>query len=472
MPRYASSVYLPVSPAEAWAWHARPSSIARRTPPWAGIRITEAHADLVNGSRQLATVPVGPLRMQSLTEYTDCHPEVRFGERQVRGPFRSWEYVQFFQDEDDGCRLIENIEYHLPGGALGHYLAAARVDRRTEMISAWQHQRVLADLGRHHDYRQQPHLRVAISGATGLVGSDLAAFLASGGHTVVPFLRSRAAAGPGIYWDPLQGVIDQDALAGCDAVIHLAGEPIAQRWTTSRRERIRDSRVVSTRLLAETLAAMPVPPRVLVVASAVGWYGDRHEEYVDEMSSPGTGFLAEVCAAWEDACAPARAAGIRVVNVRTGMVISGKGGALPKMLSPYRFGLGAILGSGDQWVSWIALDDLVYLIHHVLHSKSVKGPVNAVAPAPVRQRDLAKILGRIVGHAPHLRLSEGVLRGLVGEMAREVLTAGCRVISRQLEQETFAFSSPDLEQALRWELGRFVLESSASEPMSDSSWST
>jgi uncharacterized protein (TIGR01777 family) len=471
MPRYASSVYVPVSPAEAWAWLARPSSSQRLLPPWSGIRITRAHRDLVDGDVQSCSVPCGPVRLSWSGEYIDCQVANRFCERQLHGPYAEWEHVRRFEAEDDGCRLQESLDYRLPLGALGRALAGPAVEYRTAMLSAWRNQRILADLARLRDYRSMPPLRVAISGTGGLVGGDLAAFLSSGGHTVLPLVRSAAPVDGGIRWDPARDEIDGEMLSSCDAVVHLGGHPIAGRWNARRRALIRDSRVRSTRLLAETLAKMSKPPRVLVVASAIGWYGDRHEEYVDEMSSPGSGFMAEVCRDWEAACEPARAAGIRVVNLRIGMVLSAKGGALPALLAPYRYGLGAVLGSGEQWVSWIAIDDLVYLLHHALRSKTLRGAVNAVAPSAVRQRDLATVAGRILSHRPHLRLPGGLLRLMGGEMAQELLLGGARVISRQLEQETFAFSSPDLEQALRWELGRFALRTTSSEPLSDSSWS-
>jgi uncharacterized protein (TIGR01777 family) len=440
-------------------------------PPWAGIRIIKAHSALVDGDVQHCRVPCGPLHVPWRGAYIDCQINNRFCERQLSGTFAQWEHVHRFEAEEDGCRLQEVLEYQLPAGALGRALAGPAVDKRTEMISAWRNQRLLADLGRHRDYRQLPALRVAISGVHGLIGGEFAAFLASGGHTVLPLTRSGQPSSGTIRWDPERQQIDSMALNGCDCVVHLAGAPIAARWTGKRRAQIHDSRIISTRFLAETLATLPKPPRVLVVASAIGWYGDRGEEYVDEMSGPGSGFLAEVSRDWEAACEPARAAGIRVVNLRIGMVLSVKGGALPSLLAPYRYGLGAVFGHGEQWVSWIALDDLVYLLHHVLRSKNLAGAVNAVAPSPVRQRDLAMVVGRIVGHKPHLRLPAGMLRGLMGDMAHELLLSGARVISRQLEQETFAFSCPDLEQALRWELGRFSLRSISSEPLSDSSWS-
>jgi uncharacterized protein len=300
-----------------------------------------------------------------------------------------------------------------------------------------------------------PRLRVAVTGATGLVGSALVAELRAGGHRVDRV--SRRPPRPGttdIHWDPAGGRLDPRALEGADAVVHLAGESIAAgRWTAAAKARIRDSRVGGTRLVADTLARLDRPPRVLVSVSAVGYDGDRGDEPLTEDSRPGAGFLADVARAWEAAADPARAAGIRVVHPRLGLVLAGQGGALPRMALPFRLGLGGVIGSGRQYWSWIALADVVRVIELALALDGLAGPVNAVAPAPATNREFTRVLGRVLARPTLLPLPAPAVRLLMGEMGRALLLDSARVLPRRLEHAGFRFRHPDLEGALRAALG-------------------
>jgi hypothetical protein len=296
-----------------------------------------------------------------------------------------------------------------------------------------------------------PHLRVAVTGATGLVGSALVTALRAAGHRVDRV--SRRPPRPGttdIQWDPARGRLDPRALEGADAVVHLAGESIAAgRWTASAKARIRESRVGGTRLVADTLAGLDRRPRVLVSASAIGYYGHRGSEALTEDSPPGTGFLAEVARAWEAAADPARAAGIRVVHPRLGIILAGQGGALPQMLRPFRLGLGGPIGGGRQYWSWIALADVIRVVELVLAVESFAGPVNAVAPAPVTNREFARALGRALARPTLVPLPAPAVRLLMGEMGQALLLDSARVLPRRLERAGFRFRHPDLASALR-----------------------
>lgn len=300
---------------------------------------------------------------------------------------------------------------------------------------------------------------VAVTGSTGLVGGALAPRLAAGGHRVVRLVRSTTTALlPGeraVSWDPDAGAIDSTGLVGVDAVVHLAGESIARgRWTEARKRRIRASRVGSTRLLAEALARLARPPRVLVAASATGYYGDRGDLVLREDSAPGSGFLAGVCREWEAAAEPAARRGIRVVHLRIGLVLSRDGGALAALLTPFRLGAGGPVGSGAQWWSWITLDDLLGAILHALATEPLAGPVNAVAPNPVTNREFAKTLGRVLRRPALLPLPAFAARLVLGEMAGALLLASARVVPARLQATGYAFREPALEGALRRELGR------------------
>jgi uncharacterized protein (TIGR01777 family) len=303
-----------------------------------------------------------------------------------------------------------------------------------------------------------PRLRVAVTGATGLVGGALVPALRAAGHRVDRVSRRPPAAGTtDIQWDPARGLLDPRALEGVDAVVHLAGESIAAlRWTPAVKERIRRSRVDGTRLLAETLGRLTRRPRVLVAASGVGYYGDRGEAPLTEESSPGSGFLAEVCREWERAADPARAAGIRVVHPRLGVVLARQGGALPRVALPFRLGVGGVIGSGRQYWSWIALPDLVRVVELALAVETLAGPVNAVAPTPVTNRELTRVLGRILGRPTLVPLPALAVRLLLGEMGQALLLDGARALPRRLERAGFRFRHPNLEDALRAALGKGI----------------
>jgi hypothetical protein len=447
------------APARAvYDWHARPGAFERLAPPWQALRTVERSGGIANGGRVVFDSRFGPITRRWEAVHRDAVPGERFTDEQLRGPFASWVHThRFVVEGEHASRLVDEIEYRLPLGAPGAALGGAFAEREIARLFRFRHRRTRDDLARHAAYAGHPRLMVAMSGASGLVGRALAPFLTTGGHAVRPLVRRAAAPGSGeIAWDPARGELDAAALEGCDAVVHLAGENIgAARWTPARKEAIRESRVASTRLLCEALARMARPPRVLVAASAVGWYGASDDERgLDEEAPPGHGFLAELTGAWEAALEPARAAGIRVVALRIGVVIAAQGGALAKMLPAFKAGLGGPIGGGKQWVSWIALDDLVGVAHAALFEESWSGPVNAVSPQAVRQAELARTLGRVLRRPALLPLPAFAVRSLFGEMGQELLLDGARIVPGRLAAAGFPFLHASLEQALRVELGR------------------
>ena len=294
-------------------------------------------------------------------------------------------------------------------------------------------------------------MRLAITGSTGLVGSAVVAVLSAAGHEVVPLVRRAPAPGEkAVRWDPVRREIDAAGLEGHDAVLHLAGENVGSgRWTTARKAAIRDSRVNGTHLLCDVLAGLARPPETLACASAVGYYGDRGEETLTEESPPGTGYLADVCREWEAASGPAARKGIRVVALRIGMVLSSKGGALPRMLPLFRAGLGGVIGTGSQYVSWVALDDLPGIFLHAVQRGDLSGPVNAVAPRPVTNREFTEALGKVLSRPTPLPVPAFALRLGVGrEMADTLLLSSARAVPRRLEETGYRFRFPELGAAL------------------------
>ena len=296
-------------------------------------------------------------------------------------------------------------------------------------------------------------LRVLVSGARGLIGSALLPWLRTRGHETSVLTRRATGSGE-VGWDPSGGRLEVRALEGFDAVVHLAGEPIAARWTPARKALIRESRVAGTRLLAERLAGLERPPRALVSVSAVGFYGDRGDEVLDESSPAGTGFLPAVCRAWEAAAAPAAARGIRVVHPRLGLVLTLRGGALARLLPPFRLGLGGPLGDGRAWRSWVVLEDVIGVLERALADEGLAGPVNVVAPGAVTNGTFARTLGRVLGRPALLPVPALALRALFGEMADGALLASARVTPARLQVAGHAFRFPGLEGALRHLLGR------------------
>ena len=297
-------------------------------------------------------------------------------------------------------------------------------------------------------------MHVAVTGSSGLIGSAVVGFLTTKGHQVARLVR-RAPRGSGeVQWDPAEGLRDLSRLEGVDAVVHLAGENIASgRWTPRRKAEIRRSRVEGTRRLCESLARIARPPKALVSASAVGFYGDHRDEILREDSPPGTDFLAEVCREWEAATEPASRAGVRVVQLRFGVILSPAGGALKKMLLPFRLGMGGKIGNGAQFMSWITLDDAVGAVHHVLTTESLVGPVNAVAPTPVTNAEFTRILARVLRRPALAPMPAFAARLAFGEVADALLLASARVVPTRLEGSGYRFRHPELDGALRHLLG-------------------
>jgi uncharacterized protein (TIGR01777 family) len=290
-------------------------------------------------------------------------------------------------------------------------------------------------------------MRILVSGASGFVGGAVRDELSSRGDTVERLVRDDS--GKGVRWDPASGTFDASAANGADAVVHLAGENVAAgRWSPERKRSIYDSRVVGTRLLAAGLATCSRRPKVIVAASAIGFYGDRGDAEQTESSPSGNGFLAEVSRDWEAALQPARDAGIRVVHLRFGLVLSPNGGALARMLPPFRLGLGGRMGDGRQWISWMTLHDLVRVIELAVDDSSLAGPVNAVSPTPVRNADFTEALAAAVARPALLPVPAFVLRFALGEMADETLLASTRAIPKILIDRGFRFDHPSLESAL------------------------
>lgn len=441
----------------AFDWHERPGAFARLVPPWQRIRVLSQEGGIRDGARVVFQLRKMGVWITWEARHSCYERGRQFVDEQVRGPFSRWRHTHSFRlDPSDAGRseLIDHVEYALPARGLGQALLGSSTRRDLERVFVWRHQRTARDLARHAPFEGKPKLRIAIGGASGLLGHQLSAFLGGGGHTVVPLVRGRNPAnGGGISWNPESGQIDARALEGMDAVVHLGGVSIAKRFTAAHKSAVMKSRVESTTFLARTLAQLQRPPRVFIVASAIGFYGNRGDEWLDERSAPGAGFLPDVCIAWERSADAARTAGIRVVHIRIGIVLSAAGGALASMLPPFRAGVGGQVGNGRQYMSWVALDDVIGAIHHSLMNEAVVGPVNLTGPQPVSNAEFTSALGRALRRPTIIPLPALAVKTLLGEMGEALLLNGCRVAPRVLNETGFRFQSPTIDDALRWELG-------------------
>jgi uncharacterized protein (TIGR01777 family) len=456
MPVFRHSSTLPFPVRDVFAWHERPGALERLTPPWEDVQVVRASGGIRDGAVVELKMKRGPLELTWEVEHTDFEVDRRFVDVQRRGPFQKWVHTHLFSPTDDGGTLMEDvIEWEPPLGAAGELLAGPVLERDLTRGFAFRHRRLAHDLALHHPFADRPRLRVAITGSGGLIGRALSAFLRTGGHEVVPMVRDRARAVDGaVFWDPLGGDVDTAGLRGVDAVVHLAGEPInGVRWTAAKKKAIRDSRVIGTRTLAAAVSGAH-DVKALISASAVGFYGGRKDEILTEASSRGKGFLADVCVDWEAATQRAEGAGVRVVKVRNGLVLSPAGGALPVMLTAFKSGLAGRVGNGRQYVPWIDLDDCVGIFHHALMEPGVRGVLNGTAPNPVTNATFTDVLGRVLRRPTVVPVPSLAVRAMLGEMGDELLLQGQRARPAATLATGFEFRYEGVEESLRHQLGR------------------
>ncbi len=440
---------MPVSGDELYAWHARPGAFGRLTPPWEDAELTHATGLWGEGIRwTIRTRLLGPVKTNWVAEHFDVVPGRQFCDRQLKGPFARWEHTHRFIPEGETSILEDAIDYTPPL----HLPVSFIIRDRLKAMFDYRHAITREDLRRHAHFQSRPRLSVAVTGSSGLIGSEVVNFLTSGGHRVKRLVRGEAKPkfDDGTLWQSWtpKEPLPAGALSGVDALIHLAGDNIASgRWTDAKKAKIRDSRIIPTRHLAAAVERDGV--KVFLSGSAVGGYGDRGDELLTEDSALGSGFLAEVCREWEEA-SQCRA---RVVNLRTGIVLSPKAGALAKQLPAFRLGQGAVLGSGTQYTPWIDINDMVYAIHHLLMS-DVRGPVNLCSPSPVTNRVFGRVLARVLRRPYLLTVPPFALRLLFGELADAALLASTQAVPAKLQADGFEFMNAELEPSLRMLLGR------------------
>ena len=442
---------------EVFDWFERKGSFRRLMPPWEVAEEVRADETLEDGAQRIFRFPMGPIKMTWVAEHLGYQPPEKVEDIMKKGPFRSWHHVHRFIEKDGGTVVHDEVDYKLPMGVLGRIFGSRNVRNRLNRMFRARENRLIRDLERHSDFKHLDRKRILLAGASGLIGKQLAAFLDTGGHEIWRLVRRTPVAGQNeIEWNPSKGTIDNSAIEGFDIVIHLGGAGIGdRRWTKSRMVLIEKSRTESTGLLARTLASLKQKPEVFLVASAIGWYGNRGDEILDEQSEAGTGFLPETCLAWEASADAARQAGIRTIHARTGVVLDASGGALEKMLLPAKMGAGGPIGFGRQWFSWISMDDQIYALHHLVMSPNTEGAYNITSPEPLQQKNFAKALGRVLRRPAFMPTPPFAIWFLYGKMGVALTTESQRVMPTRLTEEGYRFQHQDAESALRDALGKW-----------------
>lgn len=439
---------------QLFAWHERVGAFERLSPPWAPARVISRTGTIHDGDEITLSTKAGPLDTTWHLRHRDFIAGAQFRDVMQRGPFARWSHTHRLADaEGGGSTLTDEIDWELPLAPLGRVVAGRFTARQLERVFRYRHALMANDFKRLALLGPAP-LTVAITGASGLIGTAFTHLLTTGGHTVRAIGRTARAPGS-IAWDPARSALDPRALEGVDAVVHLAGASVADRWTPQHKRNIMQSRAEGTALIARTLAQLERKPAVLVSASAIGIYGLRGSEWLDESSALGSGFLADVARAWEGEADPARAAGIRVVHPRIGLVLTPLGGLLGKLLPLFQLGAGGKIGSGAQWQSWVAIDDVLGALCLAIGNAGLSGPANVVAPNPVTNAEFTDVLARVLGRPSFATVPSFAMRLAFGEeMTREVFSASQRVRPGVLTKAGFAFDFDTLEAALRFQLGK------------------
>ncbi len=454
---FRKEIELKVNPELLFNWHENPGAFERLTPFWEKVKIKTQIGGIKNGDEIKVKVNVfGPITLDWHLRHEDYIQGQQFADKQVSGMFDYWKHSHVMCKTDVLTSILrDSIDYKLPLGSIGNLFGQNFVIAKLERLFKFRHK--VTEIESKIFQEKKKNMKILIAGSRGLVGTDLVSFLKHQGHQVFKLSRTKKENETDvIVWDPETCYLNEADLDGFDAVVNLAGENIANgRWTEKQKEEIKNSRINSTSLLAKALTKVKNPPRVFVCASAIGFYGDRPDEVLNENSVPVRGdFLSETCVQWEEACRPAAEAGIRVVNTRFGIILSPKGGAMAKLLLPFQLGLGGQIGNGEQVMSWIGLDDVVYALNYVIQNESISGPVNFTAPNPVTNLEFTKTLGKVLQRPTIFPVPSFAIKLILGEMADALLLSSQKVKPSKLESAGYEFTHKDLESALRHLLGK------------------
>ncbi len=448
MTLYEKKTIMPVSANDLFAWHEREGAFERLTPPWEHIKLKHKDASLQVGSETHFKIQKGIFSLSWLARHVKYDPPKEFVDIQVKGPFKKWvHHHKIIPIDKYKSEMQDLLTFQTPLG-LGKKMALHNI----EQMFKYRHTTLRNDLEVQQKFKA-PAMTIGITGASGLIGTALSAFLKTAGHKVLPISRSNQYAN-GVQWDPESGLIDQDKLEGLDVLINLAGDNIGEgRWTELKKKRIRDSRVKSTRLIVNTLNNLKHPPKVFISTSGLGYYGTNIAGVSTEKTNPGNDFLASVCAEWEHEANQFKKG--RCVIARLGVVLSSSGGALTKMSQFFKLGLGGVIGKGDQKMSWIALDDAIYSLYQMMVDDSLSGPINLCTPNSTTNYNLTKSLAKVLRRPAVLAIPSTFARLAFGQVADATLLSNCQAKPTVLEKSAHRFYYPKLEDALKHTLGKY-----------------
>lgn len=452
---YSKKTKIEASVEKAFAWHAREGAISRLTPPWAPLKMISRTGEGINkGVRIKFRLKLFKIPMTWEAEHIEYQKNKFFKDHQLQGPFAKWEHAHIFRsDSDDSFTMEDNVEFKLPFGILSRPFYRYAKKEFGRMFS-YRHRVLKYDLENHAFETKKK--RILISGASGTIGSALVPFLQTLGHNVIRLVRKKEnLLQDELFWDPYKGVLNIEQAGQIDAVINLNGVDISQgKWTDKQKRKIIDSRVIPTKLLVKKIKNLEHKPKVFISSSAIGFYGDRGETILKEKASHGKSFISKVCKKWEDASEKALDAGIRTVQLRTGVVLTPAGGALARMHLPFKTGCGAVLSDGRQYMSWISMDDAISAIVHILNNNNINGAVNLTSPNPVTNKEFSKTLANAFLKKVFLKIPKFTAFLLWGEMGQETLLASARVTPDKLLESGFSFQHEMLLPALKEMLGR------------------
>jgi uncharacterized protein len=433
------------------------------------LEIIDHTGGINNDDNSIFRIKLGPITFKWVAKHFGYIHNLQFQDKMIKGPFKKWIHTHsFIPQEQNQCIIEDKIDYMPRFGKIGSKIIQKRIQNYLNQLFIYR-ERILVNDTILEKMTQEKGKNILITGSHGLIGSSLIPLLTNVGRHKITRLERKVnnnnmGSSPttnkedkkSIFWYPEYDKLDHNELEGFDIIIHLAGENIFGRWTDIKKQSIFNSRVGSTKLLAKSLTKLSNPPSLLICASAIGYYGDRPNEYITEDSIPGKGFLSEVCQHWEKATQDVTEIGIRVVNTRFGVVLTPKGGILQKLLSPFKLGLGITIGNKDQYISWVSIEDVIKSIFYSITNTSIKGPVNVVSPKPITNLEFSDTLKKIFNPKLSVSINQNIPKLIFGEMSKEVLSTNTYVIPKRLISTGYKFFNSELEDSLRFLLGKTI----------------
>ena len=469
------SSLIPCSVDNLFDYHTRNGVLERLIPPWSGLNLVIQIGGINNDALSIFRINFGPLSFQWIAKHFGYIHNKQFQDEMIKGPFQKWIHTHSFIPQGlNQCVIEDKIDYTPKYGKIGSSIIQKRIQNYLEQLFLYR-SRILVNDIYFEKMALEKEKKILITGSHGLIGSALIPLLTSiGKHKITRLVRShnnnkniQSSITQNnnkdnekiIYWDPDHKKLNFHELEGYDIIIHLAGENIFGRWTNIKKHKIFDSRIKSTTLLSESLTRLSNPPSLLICASAIGYYGrDRPNEHLTENSSPGEGFLAQVCQNWENATKTATEIGIRVVNTRFGVVLTPKGGILQKLLGPYKLGLGIIIGNKDQHINWVSIEDVIKSIFYSITNTSIRGAINIVSPKPVTNLEFSNTLKRIFNTKLSIPINQNITKVIFGEMSDELLSTDTYVIPKKLLSTGYKFFNLEIDETLKFLLGKMEIK--------------